>query len=246
MQKIILLTVFFFLGMAWGVSLHAQTPAKIEDRIYQAFEQSFVKGTSSLESILQELATSYESEPKRQWAYWQGYAHYYLSIYQLKMGKKNEANAVLQQGIQILEGIRDKNSDDYALLSALQSFSITYNPSEAPVLSTKALKNIEKAIELDGQNLRAYLIAGRNDFYKPEQYGGGKVTEKHLLKALSLKDSYQTDNSYTPSWGRSEAYALLVQFYQREGRKEEALLFCKQGLQKFPNDYMLNQLQKEL
>jgi len=217
----------------------------IQTRIYDAFYASFYAGTGQIEGIIEELSVARQSSDNMYLDYWQAYAHYYLAIHHLKMEEDEKASVLINSAIQLLDELPNPDSESLTLLSSFYSLSISLTPEKAQQLSGKASKNIETALKLDDKNLRAYLVRGKSDFYKPTQYGGGKLVEECLLTALSLEDTY-SDISYSPTWGRNEAYSFLVQFYMREDQTEKAKLYCKQGIQKFPEDYMLNELNKKL
>ncbi len=227
----------------------AQVPdvlVNIQDRVDQAFNASFQAGPSELESIIQNLEEAQSQGAHSYLAYWQAYACYYQAIYYMKSeDTRAEAQAANQKGLALLENLKDKNSEEHALLADLYSLSMSFNPDQVITIAGKRDKHIAKALQLDENNLRAYLSQGKSDFYTPVQYGGGKKVEKSLLKALSLPNTTQ-EEPYAPSWGRSQAYSYLVQYYLREGLQDKALIYCKQGLQKFPDDYSLNEHLKKL
>ncbi|WP_116496235.1 tetratricopeptide repeat protein [Balneicella halophila] len=112
-------------------------------------------------------------------------------------------------------------------------------------LSRQIEKNGKLAIEKDSTNLRAYYALASNDFYTPEQYGGGKHSEEYLLKAISLPDQ-KVKNSMLPSWGKQESYELLVSWYIRKKDWEKAKRYHKEAVKKYPENYLLNQLITEL
>lgn len=178
--------------------------------------------------------------------YWYSFACYYHSIfYSIKKDKKN-SEKILIEGINQIEKIGTKNSEHYALLAMMQSFSIQFAPGiRAPFISKNVKLNAEKALAIDSLNLRAYYVLGSNDYYTPEQYGGGKKAENYLKKALSLKDQSQV-NPYLPSWGRNSSYELLIKFYMAHNRFDEAKKYYKEANALFPDDYMINQLAAKL
>lgn len=245
MFKLSLFSILLFILGLGIAQAQEEVLDDIQNRIDEAFSTSFHAGTTELEDIIQELETVEQTSDNLYVTYWKAYAQYYFAIFHLKGDDDAQVNILLDTGIESLETLDDLNSEGYALLGGFYSLSINTNTSKAASLSAKAKKQYDKAIQLDENNLRAYMSIGKADFYKPVQYGGGKIVEENLLKALSLEDSY-SDLSYAPTWGRSQAYSYLVQFYIREDRVEDANLYCQQGLQKFPDDYMLNQHKKEL
>ncbi|MGD1840524.1 MAG: hypothetical protein ACFB0B_06455 [Thermonemataceae bacterium] len=217
----------------------------IQARIYDTFEASFKEDESKLKALAQKLTTAWQAEQDRDYAYWATYTYYYLCLYHGKRQNKEKAEAANQQGVKLIKAIPQKTSEDYVMLAKLTGLEMMYDQGQAIALSARAEKYTQKALKLNEQNLRTYLYMGQSDFYRPVEYGGGKVVEKNLLKAISLKDTY-SDSPYAPTWGRNEAYATLVQYYLREDQPEKARVYCAKGLKLFPNDYMLNELQKKV
>jgi pentatricopeptide repeat protein len=128
----------------------------------------------------------------------------------------------------------------------MESFSIQYaSGMEVPIISKRVKQNAEKALQLDSLNLRAYYVLGSNDFYTPEQYGGGKKAEKYLLKAIKLNDQ-SLSNPYLPSWGKNSAYEILIRLYINHKQFAEAKKYFQEALTLFPDDYMINKLANEL
>ena len=139
-----------------------------------------------------------------------------------------------------------KNSEDYALLAMVQSFSIQFKAGmKAPFIANKVSKNGKLAMSMDENNPRAYYVLGSSDFYTPEQYGGGKEVEQLLKKAISLP-AQATVNPYLPSWGIEEAYEMLVRFYIRTERWADAKHYYKEASKSYPDNYQIGQLASQL
>ena len=62
-----------------------------------------------------------------------------------------------------------------------------------------------------------------------------------MQKAIELPAN-KTGSTYLPSWGKAEAYELLVQFYLKESRNEEAGQVLNTALELFPDNYQLSVL----
>jgi tetratricopeptide (TPR) repeat protein len=234
---VVLLTV---IGLA-----HAQNDSNWQSRIDTAFVQSFLQGSSQLTPLVEELEMKSEASDDPMTDYWLAYAHYRSGIYHMAMEDMDAAEEQVSQGIAVLTGQEMLTSEDDALLGTLISMSIIFSPGEAMVLSAKSNKYFQEAIDKDNANPRAYLGLGRADFYRPTEYGGGLVAEKHLQKALSLS-AKNSDDPQAPDWGRDEIFWYLAQYYQREGRNQEAILTCKRGLKEYPGHEMLHEILAEL
>lgn len=215
----------------------------IQNQIYQAFVQSIsgadLQAMSGMEERLNRL---YEAEPQNLVRYWQGYLQYYKAIYWLKNEDEKQGKKAIMEAIDLLESIDGKNSEDYAMLALAESFSIQFQSGiKAPIISARVKKYAEKAVALDPENLRAYYVMASNDFYTPEQYGGMQNAEEHLLKAVSLPEQ-SAPNPFLPSWGKDDAYVMLMQFYLKEDQNEEAMATYREAATAFPDNYRIMQM----
>ncbi|WP_020533271.1 tetratricopeptide repeat protein [Flexithrix dorotheae] len=217
----------------------------IEGKIAQAFGASF--GQAS-DSPLQDVITEIEKNADNTWAtYWMAHAKINQSIYQMNAPEKDmeKAQSVLNEAIDLLENKKNRNTEENTLLARALGINISFNPSQAMNLSSKAGGLIKKAIKENDKNMRAYLQAGTSDFYRPVEYGGGKVAEEHFLKALSLPNKAM-DDELAPTWGKDEVYYMLVSFYLREEQYDKAKLFLNKGLKEFPQNHQLQTLSAKI
>ncbi|MCI4667951.1 MAG: hypothetical protein MRZ79_07295 [Bacteroidia bacterium] len=219
----------------------------IQDRIYQSFVKSIMSSEpKSMNNLMLELETYHQEKKQKLALYWMSYAQYYQSISYLKGGKKEEAKIACSEAVKRLENMKAKNSEDFALLAMIKSFSIQFQaPMKAPITSNKVKKYAEKAISLDDKNLRAYYVLASNDFYTPEQYGGLKKSESYLKKAIALNDQ-AIPNPYLPSWGKEESYEMLIKYYIKKAQWAEAKAIFKEANEKYPSNYQINQLATKL
>jgi pentatricopeptide repeat protein len=210
----------------------------IQYKIEYAMYESFTEGkTASLDKIHNQLQ---EIKPQNNIVtYWMAYVNYYQSVLFLKTKDKDSCLLKINSGIELLEKQQKKNSEDYALLALLQSFSIQFKSGlAAGRISAKVTDNAEKAIGLDSLNLRAWYVLATNDFYTPDNFGGGKKTEAYLKKAISLPDQSQK-STYLPSWGKEYAYELLIQCYLKKDMPDDAREIFKSAIQLFPDSYTI-------
>lgn len=217
----------------------------IQNKIYTSFINSFELGNTQklikIENELKEIKNHDQIV-----SYWIAYSKYYESIFHIKMNNKKSAKKEINEAIEIIERIKNKNSESYALLANLYSFSTQFADGMSAInISSKTKSNAEMAIKLDSDNLRAWYILGANDFYTPRMYGGGKKCEEYLLKSISL-DEQKIKNPYMPSWGKNNAFSLLVAYYMEKKEHEKALEYLNKALLLYPDDYMLNQYAKQL
>ena len=220
--------------------------AGIQSKIYDAFMQSLTLKDDNSLSILSKKLESLNNEKKQNLIrYWQSYLQFYSSIYFLENGDMKIAEKEIDKGVDWLDKMENKNSEDYALLAMLQGFSIQFKGMQAMFIGPKASKNAKMAISLDSMNLRAYYVLGSNDFYTPKQYGGGKIAEQYFLKAISLP-AQKIKNNYLPSWGKEEAYELLIKLYIQQKEWALASKYYQEGISEYPESYIISQLASKL
>jgi len=218
----------------------------IQGKIYDAFVQSLLsKDNKALSELSNNLDELNKSKKQNLILYWQSYIQFYSSIYYLKKGDKEIAEQEIDKGINWLNEMKNKNSEDYALLAMLQGFGIQFKGMKAMFVSSDIKKNLKKAIAIDTTNLRAYYVYASNDFHTPKKYGGGKETEEYLLKAISLPIQ-KVKNDYLPSWGKEEAFEMLIKFYIKNEKWDLAKKYYKKGIAAFPKSYTISQLATKL
>ena len=218
----------------------------IQSKIYNAFvKDRMSQKNDALNELSIQLENLYKAKNQNLILYWRSYLQFYSSINYLIKGDNKSAENKINNAIELIESIEKKYSEDYALLAMLQSFSIQFNPMNAMYISVDSKKNVNSAISLDSTNLRAWYVFASNDFYTPEQYGGGKEAEKYLLKAISLP-AQKIKNDYLPSWGKEESYEMIIKLYIKKEKWDLAKKYFRDGIAAFPKSYVINQLASEL
>ena len=106
--------------------------------------------------------------------------------------------------------IKPENSEIEVLNGYITFMKMAVDPPHrALAMMPKATSSIEKAIVLNPDNPRAYLVMGQNTFYTPESFGGGKIKAKAILILATEKYAKETTTGFEPSWGSSRCAVLL-------------------------------------
>jgi pentatricopeptide repeat protein len=261
--KVLLITFFLFGAMFSNVnaentktkSPYVQTEelnkypvlSDVENKINADFLSLFVKGdVLSMDKMYAELNEGYQSASNDIFLYWMAYAEYYKAIYYSSVKRNEECKSSIDKALGTMEKMPAWNSEDLSLLALIQSFSLQFeNQVKIPLILNSIKENFTKSMELDPKNIRAYYVAGSFDFYTPEQFGGGKQVESNLLKAIRGKEQ-NPENSYLPTWGKEDAYSMLISFYIKKERWEDAKDLFMEAKSKYPANYMLNSLATQL
>lgn len=219
----------------------------IQGKVMDAFVNGKIsKSDKVLTDLEQDLLNLNRKNNNSIIIYWYSYTCYYHSILLMSEKENKSSEKILEEGILQLRNAGNLNSEHLALLALMESLSIQYASGiEIPFISKRVKQYAEKALQLDSLNLRAYYVLGSNDFYSPEQYGGGKKVAGYLINAIKLNDQSVT-NPYLPSWGKNSAYEMLITFYIKHKQFAEAKKYYQEAIALFPDDYMINRLAKDL
>ena len=218
----------------------------IEQKVFDAMMEAFKNEDETPLKHLEESLTALSKKSNNSTVtYWLSYTQYRYAIYLSETDEKRSEKLV-DEAIDRISDIDKKTSEHYALLSYIRGFGMRYvSAFGAPFAAAKVENAAEKAIDLDDKNPRGYLALGTYDYYTPAAFGGGKVVEENLLKFIELPAKYDS-NPYAPSWGEWDNLRMLILYYQRVKNSDEALKYCKQGMEKFPDDPFFKDKQTEL
>lgn len=200
--------------------------------------------TDSLRLILGQLEQLETKTGNGYVRYWKAYACYLIARQSFKKGDDTEQ--LLEKGIETLDKIPTKNSDQYALLSLLRGLNLNFvSKLTLPFKAKGVEKDAEKAIALDSTNCRAYLALGIYDLYVPKTFGGRQICEAMFKKAMALPE-ISDPNPYAPNWGNQRALGELVGYYVDEKKNNQAMTYIKEGLEKYPDYKYLKNMYTQL
>ncbi|MCK4329337.1 tetratricopeptide repeat protein [candidate division WOR-3 bacterium] len=212
----------------------------IETGINNWNEQDLLQGRALFERILS------QDEENYLYNYYLGYADYRLTYF---YEEKERISQYLEDGIEHLTRsieLKDDFSESHALLGSLYGSKISIKPLLGMTLGPKSGQEIARAIELNPENPRAYLLDGISKLHTPAIWGGGVDRAiKSLLKAISLFDSIPAPDSLMPDWGHDEAYVWLGNCHMEKEDYKSAKEQFEKALEINPdNGWVKNELLK--
>lgn len=214
----------------------------LEDEINKAFQASFVqKNKTNLVAIQNKLSNNYDPLSN----YWNSYIDYLLSLYFLSQNQKDSSIIYIEKSI---EKLKDKklSSEGYALLGMSNVFSIQFQDGLKVIARSKKSDDyFSEALKLDSMNLRAYLGMAVKDFYTPEEYGGKRMVENFLKKAINKPNRISNDLRL-PSWGKDYAYELLIRHYLNKKDSINAKEYLQKAINEYPNNIQILKLSTQL
>ncbi len=110
------------------------------------------------------------------------------------------------------DSLSENNSEIYTVKGYIEFMKMSVDPRARMSFMQKASMSLEKAIALNPENPRPYLVQGQNTFYTPAAFGGGKAAAKPLLeKAVAKFSNFKPESMIAPGWGKERAQTLLEQ-----------------------------------
>ena len=213
-----------------------------EDRIGAAASLAQAEGDfSALDAVEGELRTvrTPDSGDLRYYrSYWLAYAKYRRVAALVAAERPEGAKSVLEEAMALLQNIEPRDSDSEALLGLVAGMSLGFVEPSAMFerLGGWSARASPTRLSLDDSNVRAWYANAMSDFGTPPEFGGGKRAERYLRKAIAT----QTPPSVLgPNWGRKESVGLLLEFYFREERLEDAQALLDEAVVEFPGSAFL-------
>jgi len=151
--------------------------------------------------------------------YYASYTYMKIAIYHMSEGDTDKMNASIAKAQTFLDKAKAIESD-HSEIYVLQGYIYQGHIWESPMIngarySGKCYAELDKAIEINPDNPRAYYIKGQNLFYTPSFFGGGAESAKPVLATAKEKyDSFEAESSIHPTWGAGNTEHLLAKTEQ--------------------------------
>lgn len=204
----------------------------ISEDIYDALSSCYEEFSEApLESIYESLENDYAEKPNRKYKYWQAYVKMYAYIY-----SKNSSD--LGKSIEIIDSLKVKTSEEFALLAFLKSFKMSSikDKTELKSISIETKNLAIKALNTDNNNLRAYYVLAALEYYNPNS--DKKKVKNYLDEGLKIVE--KSEDYYDITWGRNLLYELYIKYYLKNKKINKAKKIYEQAISEFPNDYLIN------
>jgi tetratricopeptide (TPR) repeat protein len=195
-------------------------------------EGSLIEAEQKFQQILDLSSESYLAQ------YFLAYTDYRLAVYYRETKDAEQFNNYISLSENELEAILDSNDTNSEVLSLLASAygeQIKANSDSAKHLAPKALLLISKALNLDPDNPRVHLLAGKLFLNLPEKYGGDKQKSlEYLRKSVQLFEANQ-DADDELEWGYIFALTWLGKNYMELNDYSAAVDIYNKALEVSPD-----------
>ncbi len=165
------------------------------------------------------LAASYfEDISKQNPTHWLGLYYAALSYIHAshKVENDKERDGVLDKAQPLIDRAGKMNPKEPEIM-VMQAFlyqsRIQVNPQlRGMTYSSKAETSLKKALEINGENPRAWSLLGYNLYYTPALFGGGP--DKALPLFMKARDKFSVFKplfSFYPRWGEKENQQMIAE-----------------------------------
>lgn len=187
------------------------------DRYMQAMKNTLTLMDSARSTAeLQDVSAKFErigDAEKNQWI-----PYYYAALCQTNIGwmdQKIDKDQLAEKAKALItkaEAI-ESNSELSVLRSIVATQQMLVDPSTRYMVFGQDINgNIEKALQQDPNNPRAYYMRGANVMGTPAAFGGGKDKAKPILqKSVDLFKVAKAPTAFYPTWGQRQAAGALAQ-----------------------------------
>ena len=200
-----LLILFLLLG--FGAGLQAQANSKYNKAMEKALD-----GLDSLSTGDKWLDKSNQFERIAQKETGEWLPYYYVSLCQImifNLDQDDSQYAALcektDKFLAVADSLHPNNSEIYVLKSMAAGLHIRTDPMvNGQKYGPIAGMTLEKALQLDPENPRAYMQKGMSLFFTPPQWGGDPKKGQELMEtAVEKFDAFKPASSIHPNWGKS-------------------------------------------
>lgn len=165
--------------------------------------------------------------------YYYGFIGYLIGKKQLETAEKyvNKGDKLIAQVLKE----SPKNATAYSYKGSFIGYRIAISKFKAIFLGPESAANVNKAYQLDPQNIQAIIDKGNILYYAPSLFGGDKTEAlKFYLKGAKLiennKDTYQ-------NWAYLNLLTIIALAYEKTDQPQHAKLIYDKILRQEPNFY---------
>jgi tetratricopeptide (TPR) repeat protein len=207
-MKTLILIAAFLLSVTFA-SAQSDLTSDIQKGIYMLDTMKTEKTNEQVVSHFEKVAlSSINWEAK----YYAAYSNLLLGVGKKDQESKDELFSKALKYVNKADSINANNSEINTLKGYILFMQMSVYPQQrAMSLIPEANTLFEKAISLDPENPRPYLLKGISLFYVPGMFGGDKEQAKVVLTTAKAKFDKYTAKNLQPNWGKAKVEELLKQ-----------------------------------
>ena len=169
--------------------------------------------------------------------------HYqaYAFFREAQLRRSDAARPLLERARSAIEhsiAVRDL-AESRAILSATLGNLIGASPFRAMRFGRASFSEIDKAVALEPENPRVWMLKGVGQLFAPSIFGGGVDKAETSLRKAAAQFTADRPAPPLPAWGRAEVHGWLAIVLARQKKGAEARAELERGLALEPQDAFL-------
>ncbi len=150
--------------------------------------------------------------------------------------KHDTAEDYIDKSEEIIDALLEESPENATLLAykgAYIAFTIGISNFKAIYLGRKSVNNIDKALELDPENIQGNIEKGNSMYYCPSAFGGDKAEAiKYYVRAVK---NFEKQGLVVNNWMYINTMTALGQAYEATDQIQLAKLCYEKIIRIFPN-----------
>lgn len=219
---IIVITFLFSIQLSFSQSIYS-------DSIYKAYSRGKM---DKWLSIIQKCEKNVNLEEQLELiSYYYGYTGWLINA-----EKYDTAEKYIDKSEEIINTLLDESPENatlYAYKGAYIGFRIGLSKLKAVYLGRRSIKNIDKALELDSDNIQGNIEKGNSLYYCPSIFGGDK-NEAITYYKKAVK-GFEKQGLVVNNWMYINTMTVLGQAYEATDKIQLAKLCYEKIMRIFPN-----------
>ena len=177
---------------------------------------------------------------KNEWMinYYLGFTDYILSRTAAEEKNNDDMKKYTESALSLLDkatDVKDDFADAYIMKMAVQGNRWQYEPDKMNDIIAKTQEAKDRALKLEPENPRYYLVDGYMTFYTPESFGGGVDKAQGMFeKSWGYFKTYKPKDETYPNWGNDQAAGMIAMCFIKNDKKEEAKKWIDAALEVKP------------
>jgi len=225
--RIVFVISILLLSVQLGFS---QSPYR--DPIYKAYSRGKMDKWYVLMHACEKNANKNSMEEQLELiSYYYGYTAWLIGAEEY-----DTAEEYIEKSEEIIDRLLEYSPDNPTLLAykgAYIAFTIGISNFKAIFLGTKSIKYIDKALELDPDNIQGNIEKGNSMYYCPAAFGGDKKEAiQYYIRAVK---SFEKQNLVVNNWMYINTMTALGQAYEATDQIQRAKLCYEKIIRIFPN-----------
>ncbi len=177
---------------------------------------------------------------KNEWMvnYYLGFVDYMLSRTAVEEKNNDDMKKYTESALSLLDkatDVKDDFADAYIMKMAVQGNRWQYEPDKMNDIIAKTQEAKDRAMKLEPENPRYYLVDGYMTFYTPESFGGGVDKAQGMFeKSWGYFKTYKPKDETYPNWGNDQAAGMIAMCFIKNDKKDEAKKWIDAALEVKP------------